>query len=185
MKPGSIMHALGCALVLASAGTAANAADGAAPAKATSVADCVWAATPDKVRSALLARRPVAAIGDAVSAEQAEALARACQLPLTGDSAVLVADTLLAHSMKTWSVDRLKTYGVSEAALLDAWRRLKPETRKAFSHAFSRGFSPPNAAYDDLGAAIHDTLRLNGEEPELLVFDFVAAQSVLERLQAS
>ncbi len=144
---------------------------------------CVWAATPQPTRAALIAMvaRSSLQISDAVSLEQAQGIATACHLPMTGDSARLIAVSLRANALMTYGAEGLKAHGASDAALEAAWDRVSPATRLTFAGAFSEGFRPSEAQLDELGAA-GGSLKLDSDVAKAMFFDFILGRAVLARL---
>lgn len=172
---------IGTAAALIVSSIAAHAQTPSAAAKSTP--DCIVAATPAEVRASLIKHAPSLDLSAAMSQQQAMAVAEACHLPATGGDAQLIADTLRAKTLMVWSSRRLKSqYGVTEEGLLAGLHNLAPETRKDFSTAFSDGFRPTDKSYDDV-AAMARGLKLDSEEPMLLVFDYVAGHAVWARLR--
>jgi hypothetical protein len=164
---------------LASAATVATAQ----PARG-GASDCVWAATPAGIRSELSTRFGANSLnlGEVVTSALAVRIAQGCHLPPTRDSADLMADTMWAHTAMDYGLAGLKARGIPVSRLDEVWNALGPESREVFSHAFSPGFKPSNAVFDDLAKAAHKP-DLQGDELSALIFDYVTGRAVLERIR--
>jgi hypothetical protein len=159
----------------------AAALNGAAPRPAS---DCVWAKTPAAAKAALLKRFDAGSLklSGILDADQAVAIAVACQLPQTSENAGFIAEALRARTSLEYALKGIRALNLPEGRLQEAWDSLRPETRTALAHAFSPGFNPAEAVYADLEAAAQKA-GLEGVTQHSLLFDYVCGRAVLERLR--
>lgn len=167
-------------LILALLASAPASGAGSQQAKAS---DCVWAATPESLRTGLANQFAAGSLSlKIVTPEQAEAVAEACHLPATKDGVELMADSLRGHTVMDFALAGFAAHKVPASRLTDAWERLRPDTRETFSRAFSSDFKAPDAANDDVAAVAQKSGLDGGGGLSVLFFDYVCARAVLQRL---
>jgi hypothetical protein len=162
-------------------------ASAAPPAKpAAKPAACIWAATTENTRNAMLARAPsLEAILAPITGDQAAGLAVKCGLPAATPSLVIVGQVLRARTLMAWAADQLASkYHVEPAALDAQWPSLAAVTKQAFAKAFTPAFKPSDAAYNGLDV-LRDTLKLSGDEAGIALFDYAAGRAVIEGLDGA
>jgi hypothetical protein len=156
------------------------AVSGGASAQTARPADCVWAAAAPPMRAAMIAAAPnPQGILNAITDDEALALASACHLPDNGDSAVLVVSSLRAHVLIAWAKAQFKgAQAISDAALDAAWARLPPETRSALAGGLEPGFRPPDSLTADMEAMARD-LKVTTDDGKFALFAYGVGRAAL------
>jgi hypothetical protein len=146
-------------------------------------AACIWAATTDNTRAAMLARAPsLDAILAPINDDQAAGLAAKCGLPAGMASMVKVGQVLRAHTLIDWAATALASdYKVDQAVLDAQWPSLSAVTKREFATAFTPAFKPSDAAYDGLDV-LRGKLKLSDDDAGVILFDYAAARAVIEGL---
>jgi hypothetical protein len=156
------------------------------PAKSTKPAACIWAATTDNTRAAMLARAPsLDAILGPITDDQAAGYAAKCGLPAGMASMVEVGQVLRARTLIDWATAELASRFMIDQAMLDAqWSGLAAVTKREFATAFTPAFMPSDAAYAGLDA-LRNKLKLSGDDATLVLSDYAAARAVIEGLDGA
>jgi hypothetical protein len=177
---------LGLALVQPALAQPAKPARPAKPAASAKPAACIWAATSDNTRAAMLARAPsLDAILGPISDDQATGLAAKCGLPAGMASMVKVGQVLRARTLIDWATAQLASKYMIDPAALDAqWPSLPAVTKREFATAFTPAFKPSDAAYDGLDA-LRDKLKLSGDDATVVLFNYAAGRAVIEGLDGA
>ncbi len=145
-----------------------------------SPAECLWSATPATVKAQLIAGGEALSL-DAMNADVASEMVKACKLAETQRVAAFLGATLRSNTLLEWSTQKMIDAGATREEINAAWSRVGPKTRIEFSHAFERGFKPSKPAQDAI-TAMAFRLKMTEQKREVLVFDYIAARAIRDRL---